>query len=130
MCDCKNVKIGSYDNQIELKIPNNIKLEYNNPKKEKRETVCIDKCLVDEIKYLWNIGIRTTGCCCGHNIQQGYIGVIDKDISQMKNLGYTVAHNTCRPNDEDSFVPKKYNGNNKMRWSNGLPNNDKSLKAR
>jgi len=106
MCNCINIKIGSYDNQIELKIPNNIKLEYNNPEKEKRKTVCIDKCLVDEIKYLWNIGIRTTGCCCGHNIQQGYIGVIDEDISRMKNLGYTVASNTCRPNDEDSFVPK------------------------
>ena len=28
------------------------------------------------------------------------------DIQKMKDLGYKVLYNECRPNDEDSFIPK------------------------
>ena len=106
MCKCENVKIGSYDNQIEIEIPNNIEIRYNNPENEIRENVSIDKCLVDEIKQLWSMKIITTGCCCGHNIQGGYIGVKDEYIPKMLELGYKVRYNECRPNDRDSFIPK------------------------
>jgi len=75
MCDCINVKMDSYDNQITLKMPNG-------------ELMGIDKCIAEEIKHLWSLKISTNGCCCGHNIKKGYIGVDDKDIEFMKKLGY------------------------------------------
>lgn len=106
MCKCANVKVGSYDNYIVLDVPSNITLIYNIPERDIRTTVSLDKCLSEEIKYLWSQGIRTTGCCCGHNVVPSYIGVIDEDIDKMKNLGYRVCFNPCRPNDEDSFTPK------------------------
>jgi len=46
MCDCINVKMGSYDNQITLKMPNG-------------ELMGIDKCIVEEIKHLWSLKIST-----------------------------------------------------------------------
>jgi hypothetical protein len=33
--------------------------------KQNRE-VCIDSCIVEQIKCLWESGIETLGCCCGH----------------------------------------------------------------
>ena len=103
MCNCVNIKMGSYDNQVILKMPND-------------ELMGIDKCIAEEIKYLWSLGIRTTGCCCGHNIQEGYIGVIDKDIEFMKKGGYKVHFNDNRLGAEDSFIPKSYYDNRKLNY--------------
>lgn len=33
----------------------------------KRDTVCLDACIVQDIKSLWEAGIATHGACCGHN---------------------------------------------------------------
>lgn len=68
--------------------------------------VNIDKCLLTEVKDLWERGIKTTGCCCGHDKQPPFIGVEFEFIPQMKALGYQVAYNSCRPDDEDHFIPK------------------------
>ena len=52
MCECSSdVKIQEYKNQITL--------EYND------KYISVDKCLEDEIKHLWSLGIETTGCCYG-----------------------------------------------------------------
>lgn len=91
-CSCENVEIGSYDNQVELVLHG--------------KRICVDRCLKDEIQHLWNLGIVTTGCCCGHNKLDGYIGVLPEHIERMKSLGYQVAPNSCRHGDEDSFYPK------------------------
>lgn len=96
MCRCVNVEVGSYDNQVVL-IP---------PSWSSHMTICVDRCLWEEIVNLWYIGIQTTGCCCGHKKGHPYIGVIDSDIPRMKQMGYQVHPNPCRPNDEDSFYPK------------------------
>ena len=76
----------------------------------KGKLICFDKCLADELFYLWDLGIITTGCCCGHHKgldgSHSYIGVDKKFIPQMKKLGYKVRFNDMRPNDEDSFIPK------------------------
>lgn len=104
MCQCKNVEIGSFDNQVMLDPPKHMR-EFRNIR-ELSAFICIDRCLKDEVKYLWSLGITTTGCCCGHNRIDGYIGVIDKDIPKMKKLGYKVQLNKFRPQAEDTFYPK------------------------
>jgi len=95
MCDFINVKMGSYDNQITLKMPDG-------------EFMGIDKCIAKEIKYLWSWHVETTGCCCGHNINEGYIGVIDKDIEFMKKAGYKVLFNKDNLSNENNFIPKSH----------------------
>ena len=114
MCNCVNVKIGSYDNQVELPRPKCMMGRTegsSNPK-----TICVDKCIAEEIQYLWKLGIRTTGCCCGHNIQEEYIGVIDKDIEMIKKGGYRIRFNNNRIEAEDSFIPKSHYDNDKLNY--------------
>jgi len=96
--------MGSYDNQVELPRPKHM---IGRTEGTTGNTICVDKCISEEIKYLWSIGIRTTGCCCGHNIIGGYIGVIDEDIEFMKRLGYKVYFNKNDSNDERNFIPKR-----------------------
>lgn len=76
MCDCKDIEIGTYDNQVTLK--NWWNLEY----------VSIDTCLREEILHLWSKKVRTTGCCCGHNKSKPYINVNGESAIIMINLGY------------------------------------------
>ena len=100
MCNCVNIEMGLYGNQVKLDCPEHMK------KYISYDTIAIDRCLLDEIQYLWSLGVRTVGSCCGHNKVIGTIGVAKEDIPKMKKLGYQVQFNPCRPNDEDSFVPK------------------------
>ena len=101
---CRKSNLQEYDCQV-----------FTKPRwKSSHKVIGFDKCLANELFYLWDLGIITTGCCCGrHKGQSGetaYIGVIDKFIPKMKKLGYKVHFNPCRPNDEDSFIPKtKFN---------------------
>lgn len=99
MCNCIDIEIGSYSNQILVNSPTHM---------PKENGYCIDRCIADEIMQLWEKGITTTGCCCGHNLNDGFIGVIDSDIPKMKELGYEVAFNPTRPEDNDSFKPKTF----------------------
>jgi len=69
--------------------------------KQFREKTCVDRCLLYEIPLLWAHGITTTGSCCGHNKQQGYIGVTEEDVPKMEWLGYVL----CDGRSVD-FVPK------------------------
>ena len=105
-CLCVDVQIGSYDNQVTVRIPDNIDIPYNSPEQPLRETVCLDVCLAGEIKSLWANGIVTTGCCCGHNRTIGYIGVVSEYIPQMKALGYRAILNPQYPDDKSHFLPK------------------------
>lgn len=100
-CQCIDVYVGSYESQVELPRPSHMPA-----RGVESPTICVDKCLEEEIKYLWSMKITTTGCCCGHNKVYGFIGVLDKDIPRMKEIGYKVALNPIRPDDEDSFRPK------------------------
>lgn len=51
-------------------------------------TVCIDSCIIDAIEQLWDRGIETTGCCCGHNNERGWVQVDPGDYPAMFELGY------------------------------------------
>lgn len=72
--------------------------------------VSFDACLAKELFYLWDKGIKTTGSCCGRHAGDveghAYIGVAEEHINTMKDLGYAVKHNSCRPFAQDSFMPK------------------------
>lgn len=98
---CEDIKPGSYDCAYNIMPP--FKCGFSNDFRY----VAIDKCLIGEIIHLWEQGIHTTGCCCGHgDINKAFIGVDFEDIPKMKAMGYKVYFNTCRPGDEDSFIPK------------------------
>jgi len=105
MCNCKNVEFGSYDNQVELPRPSHMR---GRKEGSDSETICVDRCLSNEIQELWWLGIATTGCCCGHNKgnQYPFIGVIETDIQKMKDMGYVVQFNPMHPQRQDGFIPK------------------------
>lgn len=105
--NCKDIKFGTLDCAYNIMLPYLVTDPCNPSLSPFPKTVCIDKCLLPEILELWEMGIKTTGCCCGHGKKEfAYIGVDEKDIGRMKEMGYKVWHNSCRPNDEDSFIPK------------------------
>lgn len=56
--------------------------------------VCIDPCIMEEIQMLWDKGIMTYGCCCGHNQppMEPYVNVDDENIDQMLAMGYVQEH--------------------------------------
>ena len=74
-----------------------------------KEKILVDACLAQEIQRLWSLGIKTTGCCCGHGRVLGYIGVFDDYIEAMEALGYQhyifeeIAGGIDR---KDAFIPK------------------------
>lgn len=107
-CHCpEGVSFGDYTQSVQVIIPDFIQLRKNDLEGTIRTEVCIDVCLMSEVFNLWREGIITTGCCCGHNKDaSAYIGVKDEFIQQMKDMGYQVHPNPCRPGDEDFFYPK------------------------
>ncbi len=81
MCNCEDVEFGTYANQASIKFP-------FYPLSSVDETVCVDNCILEEIKELWEKGIQTTNSCCGHNKLPGSIIVIHEHIDKMLELGY------------------------------------------
>ena len=67
----------------------------------KNDGISVDDCLADEIEGLWGVGVRTTGCCCGHGKTSGSIGVEKVDIPTMIKLGYKPLNGKV-----DMFSPK------------------------
>lgn len=67
----------------------------------KNDGISVDDCLADEIEGLWGVGVRTTGCCCGHGKTSGSIGVEKVDIPTMIKLGYKPLNGKV-----DMFFPK------------------------
>lgn len=98
---CKDIEFGTGECAYNIHLPWLVE--------GKARLVNVDKCLLPEVLSLWEMGIRTTGCCCGHDKvskEEPYIGVEFEDIEKMKSLGYKVKPNKYRPGDEDSFYPK------------------------
>lgn len=54
--------------------------------------VSFDGCLWQELNFLWQKGIETTGCCCGNHVNSSadsaYIQVKPKYEQNMLDLGY------------------------------------------
>jgi len=90
MCNCKNVEIGSYDNQIILGYYPVMREYADNRLKEGLSNygICVDRCIVDQVVELWEAGIRTYGSCCGHNKTEGFINVGEEDYEKALLLGF------------------------------------------
>lgn len=98
---CTNIREGSYDCCYNIMPP------FKTGTTPEWRYIAVDKCLIYEILELWDRGIRTTSCCCGHgDPTHAHIGVAEEDIPRMKQMGYEVFHNEFRPDDEDFFIPK------------------------
>lgn len=41
-----------------------------------RQCFVLDECIVPAVLALWEKGIKTSGCCCGHGSGSGVIGLI------------------------------------------------------
>lgn len=87
---CKNIPFGTY-------VCYEVIEELN---------ICVDKCLINEIKELNRMGIKTIGCCCGHKKGSGYIQVSSNFVKDMKNLGYEQIPIEANGNGKWCFKPK------------------------
>lgn len=83
MCNCKNVSVGSYDNQIEIDHPSLL------------HPIWVDACIADEVIYLLHHGVKTIGSCCGHNKTVPSIAVAPESVKRMEELGYKHHLNAC-----------------------------------
>ena len=100
MCDCKIKDLSQNLGTKQMK-----RLKLPSLMSKHLTYIWVDKCLADEIKYLWSKGITTTGCCCGHNFKCPYIGVTDTSSDKMKELGYKVQYNPFDPYYDNEFYP-------------------------
>ena len=107
---CRKSRVQEYDCQV-----------FTTPRwKSSHKHIGFDMCLARELFYLWDLGIITTGCCCGHHARceyapgifnegdgsHSYIGVAEEFIPKMKRLGYEVRPNPNYPGSENEFIPK------------------------
>lgn len=104
-CKCVDVEMGSYDNQTMLDRPVHMQVNVKTP-------ICVDTCMVDEVKELWDIGIYTNGCCCGHGSAPPFVGVMPEHIQQMRSMGYQTITNSTDPTRQESFYARGYNYDN------------------
>lgn len=74
-CACVDVEIGGYTNQVELPTSQHMLGIGSIGCLEVRNTICVDRCIADAVQALWALGVVTTGCCCGHNKRDGFIGI-------------------------------------------------------
>ncbi len=107
-CACNNIDFQTYDNTILLGYYEIMRQYRNNRAKAglPENGIDVDRCLADEIIDLWKAGIRTYGCCCGHNKIQGYINVDEEDFSKAQALGYEKYVFPNDPSRDDTIIPK------------------------
>lgn len=51
-------------------------------------TVTVERCILPELRRLWEQGIVTFCSCCGHGREDGWIAVGPLDRAAMEALGY------------------------------------------
>ena len=106
---CKDIKSQSYECAYHIYLPWKCKFPWEDDSKLEKKLVSIDKCLLPEILRLWELGIKTTGCCCGHgDASKAFIGVHPEYIKTMRTLGYKNYYNEHNSDSEDHFIPQTY----------------------
>lgn len=101
---CPN-EYGIYQAMVSLTVPRHMRKE-NGGYYTAKTRIDIDRCLVEEIRWLWSLGIRTYGCCCGHGRDLGIINVDEKDTLKMVELGYEYVPNIPKGLWPFTFLPK------------------------
>lgn len=58
------------------------------PWSSREQGVCVDACIADAIKMLWENGVKTYGCCCGHNgaVNEGRPFVFVNNVEKASKL--------------------------------------------
>jgi len=81
MCNCKsyNGYTGNDENVI-LELLDNVDTARQNRR------VSIDYCISNVIQHLWDRGINTLGCCCGHNKDQPSV-IVETSVNIDKAFG-------------------------------------------
>jgi len=86
-CSCVDVPFGTYEVAVSVPTPDFMRGEeygcYHVP-----DIADIDRCIVDDIRKLWDEQIITTGCCCGHNRIPPTVTVAPECEAKMERLGY------------------------------------------
>ena len=70
--------------EVIMKLPDNIATH------RKNRNVCIDKEIHKVIKHLWNNGIDTLNCCCGHKMMKPSV-IINSENSNIKKTKKIIA---------------------------------------
>lgn len=83
MCNCKNVQMGSFENQIQIR------------HKNLPHPIWVDACIAEEVISLLSKGVKTVASCCGHNKAVPSIAVAPESVRQMEDLGYKHHPNPC-----------------------------------
>ncbi len=99
-----------YNCKKKIIIPPECFIKYNSSD-EYKERVSVDACLAEEVEHLWEQGIRTTGCCCGHGVELGFIEVVEDDVPAMESMGYVhyiYESEFGGVERKDAFIPKSY----------------------
>lgn len=111
MCNCKNVEMGSYDNQVLLGYYPVMQDYYNNRIKAGLSGygIPVDRCIVAEVIELWEANIQTYGCCCGHNKVAGFINVGEEDFNKAITLGWVKYEFKDNPKRCDTVMIKNTN---------------------
>ncbi|MBC1378065.1 hypothetical protein HB829_14120 [Listeria innocua] len=108
--NCPN-ELGIYNKKVYLEFPAHMFKENGGYYTEKRGCL-VDPCMVNEIEFLWEKGIVTTGCCCGHGKTFAYIDVASySDCLVMYQLKYESHINVS---GKTSFFAKSKHENTKM----------------
>ena len=85
-CNCKSYNLdgdGSTDEVLQL--PDWVDTARQN------RTVCVDACIAKVILYLWQHGIETLGCCCGHNKEKPNV-VVGSGVSAADDVYGLIAN--------------------------------------
>ncbi len=104
VCNCSNVAIGSYDNQVMLgwyPVMDAYKLQREKAGLSTRG-ICVDTCLAKDITTLWESGIRTMGSCCGHGMADGMINIHPEDFDKALELGWEMFAYDDEPDRRDT----------------------------
>ena len=108
MCNCIDVEIGSFDNQLLLGYYPVMRQYRDNRVKAglSGDGIPVDTCIVDQVVELWKTGVRTYGCCCGHNKLPGFINVDPEDFTKALALGYEPYEFPDDPSRQDTVLTK------------------------
>ena len=90
MCNCVDIHVGTFENQTLLGYYPIMRKYRDNRVAAglSGDGIPVDICIVDQVIELWKGGVRTYGCCCGHNKVDPFINVDPDDFQKALELGF------------------------------------------